>query len=127
MVMKKINIIQSVAYTIMGAALFSSCSHHDVKIAIKDSDDDYSFYADYDPKKTAEVYQYLNRALAPQKLFDGSHGHIEAVVTLANRAEIELEAERGHLEISMDKSKNSPASYHHMQMIYDDLKELVGD
>ena len=127
MVMKKINIIQSVVYVVMGATLFSSCSNHDIKISIKDSDDAFSFYADYDPKNTAKVYQYLNKALAPQKLFDGSHGHIEAVVTLADRTEVELQAERGHLEISMDKDKNSPASYHHMQMMYDDLKELVGD
>ena len=108
--------------------IFTSCSgNKDLKVSVKDSDEEFVFTARYDRKKTVEVQQYVNKSLKPNRIFSDHEEDAVKDVKLANGSTFHVESTPGDLLVTFNKQDNSDAAYYEMRELCKGIREIVVD
>ena len=99
-------------------------SGNNVSISIHESEDRYKLYASYQKNKTRKIQRYLDAELNSH-LF--SRARINATVTLDDQTNFYIKANPGILLIKLNKSDNSPESYHRIKLLGEGIKRELAE
>ncbi|KAA0993663.1 hypothetical protein [Dyadobacter aurulentus] len=102
---------------------FSCNRGNDLHIKVTDSDDTYEYAARFEPAKSVAVQRFVNRHIAPTRII--SDGDMEVTVVLEDKTKFDYEVFPGELNISLDKSQNSPAGYARIKKMCEDLNRII--
>ncbi|REA56633.1 hypothetical protein DSL64_26285 [Dyadobacter luteus] len=100
-------------------------SSGDLKVAVKDSDDEYRFTAHYDKSRTVATQQMINRAIKPNRIFVDHEDDIDKEIKLVDGTTFHLDSSPGDLEIVFDKSANTAHSYEMIRKLGESIKKVV--
>lgn len=104
----------------------SSCKHsEDVKISVKDSDDEYRFTAYFDEKKTNEIVKIIDQNIAPTTI-SSDEDEIDVTTTLDDKTKFDLQYEPGEVLIRLNKNENSKSSYYRIKKMCEEIKSVIG-
>lgn len=107
-------------------SIFISCNHTgDVKISVKDTDDEYRFSAYFDKKKTDEIVKVINENIAPTTIFSDAN-EIDVTTILDDKTKFDLEYAPGEVMIKLNKNENSKYSYDRIKKMCEDIKKVIG-
>lgn len=96
--------------------------NNNLNVAIRDSNDSYSFKAEYPDDKTEKLEKYLDSALNNKLSLSES---LDQVVTLQNGGEINLKASPGNLEINFNKAGSTANGYLQVKRIAEGANKLL--
>lgn len=107
-------------------SILSSCKHsEDVKISVKDTDDEYTFSAYFDEKKTDEIVKVIDQNIAPTTIHSDEN-EIDVTTTLDDKTKFDLQYEPGEVMIKLNKNENSKSSYQRVKKMCEEIKSAIG-
>lgn len=110
----------------LSISIISSCKHSDdVKISVKDSDDEYRFTAYFDEKKTDEIVKVIDQNIAPT-IIHSDENEIDVTTTLEDKTKFDLQYEPGEVLIRLNKNENSKSSYNRIKKMCEEIKSVIG-
>jgi hypothetical protein len=98
---------------------------HNISITESESDDTYSFSAHYSKGNTNTVESYINKSISPNSLAGSANDYFDASTLLTDGTTFHIIENPGKLEITLDKKKNSTASYYRIKKMCDGVKGLI--
>ncbi|MCF0055891.1 hypothetical protein [Dyadobacter sp. CY356] len=108
-------------------SIVSSCRNSDdVKIAVKDSDDEYRFTAYFDENKTEEIVKVIDQNIAPTTIASDDD-KIDVTTTLEDKTTFDLQYEPGEVMIKLNKHENSKSSYSRVKKMCEEIKNTIGE
>lgn len=125
--MKKIKTI-----FILSSLIIISCTacifdwdNHNISISTNDGTDYYQFSAKYNKHKTGDVQYFINKNIAPNKLFVSPHDYIDAYTELKDGTRFYIKSSQGKLKIKLNKKENSEASYQKIRNMCAGIKDIL--
>ena len=110
----------------LSLSILSSCKHSgDVKISVKDSDDEYRFTAYFDEKKMDEIVKIINVNIAPTTISSDAN-EIDVTTTLEDKTKFDLEYSPGEVLVKINKNENSKSSYVRIKKMCEEIKRAIG-
>lgn len=108
-------------------SLLLSCGYHDNKtsISFRDKDQFYSMNAHFSKNRTRAVERYMNERLGRKNRFSFTNTESDADFTLDDSTTFHLHKYPGHVEIKLDKRKNSEEAYHNVKAMCEGMKEVI--
>lgn len=107
-------------------SILSSCKHSgDIKISVKDTDDEYTFTAYFDDKKTDDVIKVIDQNTAPTTI-SSDEDEIDVTTTLDDKTKFDLQYAPGEVLIKLNKNENSKASYLRIKKMCGEIKNAIG-
>jgi hypothetical protein len=107
----------------------SSCRHdgddHNISLTLKESGGYYKIIAEYPRQNTAKVERYMDQKLGDKSNIGFTHTRIDAEITLDDGTRFYLDKSVGSLELKLDKTKNSYASYQKIKSFGEGLKQVL--
>ncbi|MEO6631706.1 MAG: hypothetical protein ABIN13_08295 [Mucilaginibacter sp.] len=100
-------------------------SNGDISIAVKNTDDYYSYTASFDEDMTGHVQDYINYSIKPNGLFKSTHDYFNVTTTLADQTNFYVKESPGELKIELNKRKNSTASYLRIKNMCDGISNVL--
>ncbi|MDB4923180.1 hypothetical protein [Mucilaginibacter sp.] len=97
----------------------------DVSIAVKDTDDAYTYTASFDEDYTGKVQNYINHSIKPNSLFKSTHDYFNVTTTLKDGTDFYIKESPGDLKIVIDKKKNSTSSYLRIKKMCDGISNVL--
>jgi hypothetical protein len=97
----------------------------DVSIAVKDTDDAYTYTASFDENYTGKVLGYINHSIKPNGLFKSTHDYFDVTTTLKDGTDFYIKESPGDLKIAIDKRKNSTSSYLRIKKMCDGISNVL--
>lgn len=111
-------------FVILVIVSFSSCrGSGDLSIKVTDNDDMYKYSANFKPEKSAEIEKFINSRIAPTHI--SSDGELDVTTILADKTIFDYEASPGELTITLDKDRNSKASYQRIKRMCQELNHVI--
>jgi hypothetical protein len=109
------------------ACLLMSCGRHDGNsdITYKDKDDIYTMKAYFNSNRNRAVEDFMNEKIGNKNNFSFSNTETDANITLDDGTAFYLLKKPGHIEIKLDKEKNSPGSYYMIKTMCEEMKEVI--
>jgi hypothetical protein len=106
---------------------FVSCWHHrgDIRIQYRESDHYYSMDAWFRENQTRDVEEYMNDKIGSGSNVSFTNTRIDGSLSLDDHTTFFIKKSPGHLEIEMDKRKNSAESYRQIKSLCEGIKEVV--
>ncbi len=86
-------------------------NNDDISISVSETDGTYKFIAAFNEDYTGKVQNYINHSIKPNSLFKSTHDYFDVTTTLEDKTEFYVKESPGKLKITIDKRKNSYASY----------------
>lgn len=123
--MKKLSLLLIFALAFL--LVLASCRHsnHNIKIAVKNSEDLYQFSASYNEKKTGKIENLINEKIAPTRLEWSGDDDIDVTTILEDKTRFHLESSPGELKIKLDKTQNSRDSYLRIKEMCEEIKDII--
>lgn len=110
----------------LSISILSSCQHsEDVKISVKDSDDEYRFTAYFDEKKTDEIVKVIDQSIAPTTIHSDEN-EIDVTTTLEDKTKFDLQYEPGEVLVRLNKNENTKSSYNRIKKMCEEIKSVIG-
>ena len=107
-------------------SILSSCKHSgDVKISVKDTDDEYTFAAYFDEKKTDDIIKVIDQNIAPTTI-SSDEDEIDVTTTLDDKTKFDLQYSPGDVLIKLNKNENSKSSYLRIKKMCEEIKSAIG-
>jgi hypothetical protein len=115
------------ALLILTVSIFlSSCSNSgDIKIAVKDSDDEYQFTVHFDENKTSKIKRVIDDNIAPTRI--SSDDEVNETTILDDKTKFDLQYDPGDVLIKLNKNENSKASYIRVKKMCEEIKKVIGE
>lgn len=111
----------------LSLSILSSCNNSDdVKIAVKDSDDEYQFTAYFDKNKMEKIIKVIDQNIVPTTI-SSDDDKIDVTTTLEDKTKFELEYEPGEVMIKLNKNENSKSSYSRIKKMCEEIKRTIGE
>lgn len=104
--------------------LFKKINGNDISITVNESKEQFKISADFPDDKTRSVQRCLDKSLDPSGM-SFVNTRIDGEISPGNGMLFFLKLSPGHLNIKLDKRKNSPGSYRKMKELGEDLKEVL--
>ena len=111
------------SFFIIIISALSCSSHNDLKVAVKDSDDQFRFTAQYNPSKTERVQELINEEISPTRFEENKDWNLSTV--LDDQTKFKITSTPGDLEIRLDKDENSRSSYRRVQRMCEEIKKVI--
>ncbi|GLU52562.1 hypothetical protein [Dyadobacter frigoris] len=103
-----------------------SCKHSgDVKISVKDTDEEYKFTAYFDEKKTREIVKVIDQNIAPTTI-SSDEDEIDVTTILDDKTKFDLQYSPGEVIIKFNKNENSKSSYIRIKKMCEEIKKAIG-
>ena len=99
--------------------------NHNISISVREDDDNYQFTANYEAANTRRVQQYINKSIEPNGLFRSENDYFDVTTSLADNTKFYIKESPGKLKITLDKKRNSTASYLRIKKMCEGIKQLV--
>lgn len=97
----------------------------DVSIAVKNTDDTYTYTASFDEDYTGKVQSYINHSIKPNGLFKSTHDYFDVTTTLKDGTDFYIKESPGDLKIEINKRKNSTSSYLRIKKMCDGISNVL--
>jgi hypothetical protein len=109
------------------ACLLMSCERHDGKTSItyKDKDDTYSMKAFFNSNRNKAVEYFMNEKIGNKNNLSFINTEMDAEMRLNDGTSFYLLKKPGHIEIKLDKAKNSPQAYFSVKSMCEEMKEVL--
>lgn len=109
--------------------LFSSCfRNHNTAVYVSDDETEYEISVSYEKKKARKLLRYLKHQLQDDHNFQTVKiTSVDKKITLNDKTRFYLYSYPGELEIKIDKSENSEASFIRIRNICEEIKVLIAD
>jgi hypothetical protein len=111
---------------ILGNCFFSCSSSGDLRISVKDSDEEYQFSAHFDEHKTSKVKRVIDQSIAPA-LISSQEDEVGVTTILENKTRFDLQYDPGDVLIKLNKNENSKASYIRIKKMCEQIKKVIGE
>lgn len=114
----------------VASAIISSClhkRHHDICIAINESEEEYKFCATFDERKTREVQNYIEQYAAANLVVNPSKSQFEGDISIDDNASVNVKTNEGCLKIKFNKEENTQYAYERVKDMCEGIKELLAD
>jgi hypothetical protein len=98
---------------------------HDIAITVNESNDSYSFSAHYPKSNTSGVESYINESISPNSLAKSANDYFNVSTSLTDKTTFHIIENPGKLEITLDKRKNTTASYYRIKKMCEGVKGLL--
>ncbi len=96
-----------------------------ISIAVKNTDDSYTYTASFDENMTGQVQDYINYSIKPNGLFKSTRDYFNVTTTLADKTNFYVKEQPGELKIEIDKRKNSTASYLRIKKMCEGISNVL--
>jgi PBP1b-binding outer membrane lipoprotein LpoB len=104
----------------------SSCSNsNEVKITVKDSDEEYQFSAHFDENKSSKIKRVIDDHIAPTRI--SSDGDVDVTTILHDKTKFHLDYDPGDVLIRLNKNENGKASYIRIKKMCEEIKKVIGE
>jgi hypothetical protein len=99
--------------------------HNDGNISItyNDSAQYYSMNAHFSKRKTRKLEYYMDQKIGAGSNLSFVNTQSDAIFTLDDHTKFYLKKTPGHIEIKLDKYKNSDEAYHRIKSMCEGMKE----
>ncbi|MFZ1786088.1 MAG: hypothetical protein WAU23_12865 [Ferruginibacter sp.] len=124
--MKKYFIVAVLGFILL-PALTSCFHHHNLSITETDDDDEFEMDAKFEPHRTHEVKVYLDKHLLGSSVVSVVDRSGKEEVLLDDHSSIYIKADRGRLQISINKDGNSEVALTRVKQICRDLEDILKD
>ncbi|TKC12141.1 hypothetical protein FA048_00540 [Pedobacter polaris] len=121
--MKKIYFI--IAMLALGLTFGCEIGASNQSISVKNTENSYTFKAEYPKHKTNEVVTYIEGSLEQDDFFSNVEGMKDEDVTLTDSTKFHITAEPGFIKINFTKRDNSATSYDKMVKLCQGIKEAL--
>lgn len=114
-------------FYVLLCSLLVSCGYHDnnTSISFRDKDWYYSMNAHFSKNRTKAVERYMNETLGRRNGFSFTNIKSDADFTLDDGTTFHLYKFPGHIEIKLDKRRNSEEAYHNVKSMCEGMKEVI--
>ena len=92
---------------------------------VTESDDKYTFSANFDERRTSAVNRFVNSSLSPNVLFSGGDDRVASDTKLDDGTTFKLQSSPGELIVKVNKMENSPASVQRIRRMCEGIKEVI--
>lgn len=109
------------------ACLLMSCGRHDgnASITYKDKDDTYTMKAFFNSNRNKAVEHFMNEKIGNKNDLSFINTEMDAEMLLKDGTSFYLLKKPGHIEIKMDKEKNSSKAYFSVKSMCEEMKEVL--
>lgn len=109
------------------ACLLVSCGRHDgnTSITYKDKDDIYSMKAFFNIDRNKAVEHFMNEKIGNKNDLSFLNTEMDASITLKDGTSFYLLKKPGHIEVRLDKEKNSANAYYSVKSMCEEMKEVM--
>ncbi len=123
--MKKLSFLSIPA--LAAILILSSCWHsnHNIRISVKNNEDQYQFSASYNERKTGKIENLINEKIAPTRLKWSGDEDVDVTTVLEDKTKFHLESSPGELRIKLDKTENSHDSYIRVKEMCEEIKDII--
>lgn len=97
----------------------------DTSINVSETDDSYTFKASFNENLTENVQDYINYSIRPNKLFSSVNDYFDVTTTLKDGTDFYVKESPGKLKVSINKHKNSTASYQRIKKMCDGVANIL--
>lgn len=106
---------------------FVSCWHHrgNTSIQFKESDHYYSMDAWFHESRTPDVEEYMDDKIGSRSNISFTDTRIDGRIGLDDHTTFFIKKFPGHIEIELDKRKNSINSYKEIKSMCEGIKEVL--
>lgn len=119
------------AFSLVSILALPSCVHHhnnhDLKISVQESGGSYTFSAAFPEDKTANVHRVVNHSMAPNGLFASVHDYLNVTTTLQDKTNFAVKAYPGFIQVTVNRTGNSPVSYDRIKDMCAEIKKSLKD
>ncbi|SEJ01671.1 hypothetical protein SAMN04487995_3047 [Dyadobacter koreensis] len=120
------HVFQFLLFLCLITTFAASCTNHnDLKVAVKDSDDQFRFTAQYNPSKTERVQKLINKEIYPTRFEENKDWNISTI--LDDKTNFKIISAPGDLEIQLDKDENSRSSYRRIRRMCEEIKKVIAE
>jgi hypothetical protein len=98
---------------------------HNISVSVSEDNDTYTFSAVYNKANTGRVEGYINKCISPDQLGNSVNDYIDATTALPDGTRFYVKESPGRIKISIDKKRNSTASYYRIKNMCEGIKGLV--
>ena len=95
------------------------------KITETDTDQHYELVAAYNPDATVSMQQYVNKTLAPNRIFVDHADHVDQKIKLVDGTVFTLKSAPGDLTIQIDKRKNSAQAVANLKKLCTEIRKVI--
>jgi hypothetical protein len=110
----------------LGICFFSCYNAGDLKISVKDSDEEYQFSAHFDEHKTSEVKRVIDQSITPTRIYS-EKDEVGVTTILDDKTKFDLQYDPGDVLIKLNKNENSKASYIRIKKMCEQIKKVIGE
>ena len=123
------NVAVIVLYCLLLSSVSISCWHRsnndNINLTVSESGNDYKITAEYPEQNTVNVERYMNRKFGDESNISFINTRIDAEITLDDGTKFYMNNRPGILELKLDKSENSNASYRKIKAFGEGLKPVL--
>jgi hypothetical protein len=118
---------ESIVLFILLCCGFVSCWHHrgDISIEYSESDHYYSMDAWFRENQTKDVEEYMDNKIGGGSDVSFTNARIDGRLSLDDHTTFFIKKSPGHVEIELDKRKNSAESYREIKSLCEGIKEVL--
>ena len=119
---------QTIFFYAMVLIGFTSCRWHDngnINISYSEWSHYYSMKAHFNKNKMREVETYMDEKIGDRSDMSFANTRIDGQIALDDHTNFYIQKYPGFLEIKLDKSQNSYASYQKVKAMCEGIKEVV--
>lgn len=117
----------SIVLFILAGFSLVSCWHHrgNTQIKLSESDNYYSMDAWFNENRTREVEEYMNDKIGRRSNVSFVNTRIDGRISLDDHTTFSIKKFPGHVEIELNKNKNSESSYRQIKSLCEGLQEVL--
>ncbi len=126
------------AFCLVSLSIFLVCAKMtgntgNISISVSENDDMYKLTASFDPAATTRVLHYINNNIGSKErqdngsYFDETTRRIDVTTRLNDNTEFYIKESPGEVKISLNKHKNSYASYIRIKRMCEGIKNILAN
>ena len=117
---------RNAVYSLFLLCLYVSCRNNgNISLTLSESDNYYKIIAAYPVQNTANVERYMSQKLGKESNVSFVNTRIDAEITLNDGTKFYMKNAPGNMELKLDKTKNTYASYQKIKTFGEGLKPVL--
>ncbi len=123
----KLSVLSFVCFLLLVGSCFSCArfNTNQTNLTVSEDEQDYKLLAEYPEENTGKVETYLNETIGDKNNFSFSNTTIDALLTLDDGTKMYVKNKPGKLQIKLNKTENSAASYKEVKALEEGLKPFL--
>ena len=98
---------------------------HRISLSVSESEHSYSMDADFNNSRSRDVDEYMDRRIGAASNMSFVNSRVNALLTLDDHTTFHMRKYPGHVEIDLDKDKNSDEAYHRIKSMCEGIKNVI--